>query len=100
VTNRWSAPYPLCELEDVFKLSRDDLRTLAEVGMLRGESRPGGHIFFQVYGLGNRHLTYDLMVQAEAAHRLQGSTLPADCADWQERNSALFLLMNALPDSF
>ena len=86
VTNTWSPAYTLPDLRGLFGLSPEDIVTLAEVGMLR--SADGGAVRygrFQVYGLGNRHLVHDLMVQAEAASRLQGEGVPPDCTDFAER---------------
>jgi hypothetical protein len=89
MTDRWSPPYSLVELERLFGLEGRDLVVLAEVGMLRSADRLAYDetkgVRFQVHGLGNRYLVHDLMRVAEAAHRLQGRTIPSDCADFEER---------------
>jgi hypothetical protein len=89
MTDRWSPPYTVLELGRLFGLSEEDLTVLAEVGMLRSADHLAYDetkgMRFQVHGLGNRYLVHDLMRVAEAAHRLQGRTIPGDCEDFAER---------------
>jgi hypothetical protein len=85
MTNQWSPPYTLPDLRGLFGLQPEDIIMLAEVGLLRSDDRDGRGRF-QVYGLGNRYLVGDLLLHAEAAHRLQGSTVPADCENFVERS--------------
>jgi hypothetical protein len=78
-------------------MAPEDIIMLAEVGLLRPHMDPNGGRFI-VYGLGNRYLVYDLMVQAEAARRLQGQSVPPDCHDFIERGSLVDLLRAVFAD--